>query len=198
MPRAMPAGTIAAEEVPPVPEIKRTRLRTKKDLIADSREAADALFRYAERLPDELWLAPADAAGWNVRDHIAHVAWWDRAAVAQMRDGTAQQEALGVSDVTWSRGIDAINEAIRARTIDVSPQDVRALWRASQDDLLALLESFSEKRYQAPAREAGFVDEGEVRLIDVLADLLGGHYREHLAYVRAIAGPEPVEFDVIP
>jgi len=181
-----------------MPDIKRTRLRTKQDLIADAQAAADALFRYAERLPDELWLEPADAAGWNVRDHIAHVAWWDRADVAQMRDGAAQQATLGVSDVTWSRGIDAINEAIRAKTIEASPEDVRALWRQSQAELLALLASFPEKQYQAPAREVGFVDEGEVRLIDVLADYLGGHYREHLGYVTAIAQQRLVDLNAVP
>lgn len=181
-----------------MPEIKRTRLRTKQDLIADARATATALFRYAELQPDEIWLEPTDAAGWNLRDHIAHVAWWDKADVAQMRDGASEQVVLGVSDAVWSKGVDAINEVIRARTIDASPDEVRALWQESQADLFALLASWPERQYQAPAREVGFVDEGEVRLIDVLTDLLGKHYREHLGYITAIARKGLVDLDAIP
>jgi uncharacterized protein (TIGR03083 family) len=179
-------------------EIKRTRLRTRQDLIADSREAATALARYVDLLPDEVWLEPTDAAGWTIRDHVAHVAWWDISDVARMRDGTAQRETLGVSEATWSKGIDAINEVIRAKTMDASPDEVRALWRDSQDALFALLESYPEKQYQAPAREVGFEDEGEVRLIDVLADFLGSHYREHLGYITAIASQRLVDLDAVP
>lgn len=181
-----------------MPEIKRTRLRTKQDLIADTRTSANALFRYAEKLPDEVWLEPTDAAGWTIRDHIAHVAWWDISDVARMRDGTAQPVTLAVSDVEWSKGIDAINEVIRARTIDASPAAVRTLWQESQSALLTLLASFPERQYQDPAREVGFTDEGEVRLIDVLTDLLGVHYREHLGYVTAIAEQRLVDLDAIP
>ncbi|MGC4105330.1 MAG: DinB family protein [Thermomicrobiales bacterium] len=179
-------------------EIKRTRLRTKQDLIADSREAANALFRYADLLPDEVWLEPTDAAGWNLRDHIAHVAWWDISDIARMRDGVPQRETLAISEVDWSKGIDTINEGIRTKTIAASPDDVRTLWRATQADLFTLLESYPEKQYQAPAREVGFEDEGEIRLIDVLADFLGSHYREHLGYITEIANQRLVDLDAIP
>ncbi|MGB3331082.1 MAG: DinB family protein [Thermomicrobiales bacterium] len=179
-------------------ENKRTRLRTRQDLIADTREAATAFFRYAERQPDEIWLEPTDAAGWNLRDHVAHVAWWDISDIARMRDGASQPRTLGISDATWSKGIDPINEAIRAKTVDASPDAVRTLWRDTQAELFALLESWPEKRYQAPAREVGFEDEGETRLIDVLGDLLGEHYREHLGYITAIASQRLIDLDAVP
>ncbi|MGC4192864.1 MAG: DinB family protein [Thermomicrobiales bacterium] len=181
-----------------MPNIKRTRLRTKQDLIADSRASSTALARYVDLLPDEVWLEPTDAAGWNIRDHVAHVAWWDRADIARMRDHAIQREFLGIDEVTWSKGIDAINEAIRARTLDASPDEVRQVWRKSQDELVALLESLSEQQYRAPARELGFEDEGETRLIDTLADYLGSHYREHLGYIQAIAAQRLVDLDAIP
>lgn len=190
-------GPLTSKEHP-MPEIKRTRLRTKQDLIADTRDAANALARYVDLLPDEVWLEPADAAGWTIRDHVAHVAWWDISDVARMRDGIAQPETLGISEATWSKGIDAINERIRAKTDNASPDEVRALWRQSQDDLFALLESYPEKQYQAPAREVGFEDEGETRLIDVLPDLLGSHYRQHLGYITAIASQRLVDLDAVP
>jgi len=179
-------------------EIRRTRLRTKHDLLADTREAATTLARYVDLLPDEVWLEPADPAGWTIRDHVAHVAWWDLADVARMRDGTPQRDTLGVPEATWTRGIDAINEVIRAKTLTAPPDEVRALWRQSQDAVFTLLEAYPEKQYQAPAREVGFEDEGETRLIDVLADFLGAHYREHLGYITAIAAQRLVDLDAVP
>lgn len=181
-----------------MPDIKRTRLRTKQDLIADTRESANALIRAADMLPDEVWMSPTDSAGWTIRDHVAHVVWWDVATIAQMRDGITQQAALDISDIVWSRGIDAINEIIRAKSSEATPDDVRASWKTTQDDLLSLLASWLERTYQAPAREKGFEDEGEVRLIDVLADYLGGHYREHLAYIEAIASQRLIDLDAVP
>ena len=181
-----------------MPDIKRTRLRTKQDLIADTRDAATALTRYTDLLPDELWLEPADPAGWTIRDHLAHVAWWDLADVARMRDGTPQPHTLGVPEATWTRGIDAINEVIRAKTQDASPDEVRTLWRQSQHAVFALLEAYPEKQYQAPARKVGFTDEGETRLIDVLADVLGAHYREHLGYITTLAEQRLIDLDAVP
>ena len=180
-----------------MPEIKRTRLRTRQDLMGDTRESAATLLRTVSRFPDDVWLQPTDPAGWTIRDHVAHVIWWDIATIAQMRDGITQQAALGISDIDWSTGIDAINAIIRAKSIDATPDDVRTRWQQTQDELQELLASWPERTYQAPAREKGFVDEGDVRLIDVLTDYLGGHYREHLAYITAIADQRLIDLDSV-
>lgn len=53
----------------------------------------DALAAIVRGIPDEDWERPTPAAGWTVRDHIAHLAYFDSAARLSMVDPDAFRAA---------------------------------------------------------------------------------------------------------
>lgn len=56
------------------------------ELIADLRAETDELTALVRPLDETAWLTPTPAEGWSVRDQIAHLAWFDDAAVRAVTD----------------------------------------------------------------------------------------------------------------
>jgi TIGR03084 family protein len=56
------------------------------ELIADLRAETAELVALVRPLGEAAWLTPTPAEGWSVRDQIAHLAWFDDAAVRAVTD----------------------------------------------------------------------------------------------------------------
>jgi len=56
------------------------------ELIADLRAETAELTALVRPLDETAWLTPTPAEGWSVRDQIAHLAWFDDAAVRAVTD----------------------------------------------------------------------------------------------------------------
>jgi hypothetical protein len=173
----------------------RPSITTKQDLIAYTATAWDAFVACVDGLPDDRWTGPKDAAGWSVKDHVAHVTNWDRAVIEQLRNGMPMQATLGISDAAWSADSwDPMNDEIRRLAVDDSVQAVKAARDATWADLVALLGELGEDQLARPGAEAG-LGVGERPLsepvLQVLADYWGGHYGGHLACIKAIVEGDP-------
>jgi hypothetical protein len=59
---------------------------TKQELIIKMNEGLRDFLTFLDQYSDEQLLQPTDAAGWNARDHITHLAVW--------ADGVAASAAL--------------------------------------------------------------------------------------------------------
>lgn len=101
------------------------------DLVAES-EDLDA--RVA-RLDDAGWSTPTPAAGWDVRDTVNHLAYFDADALLAVTDpaafaGLVERVAAGATDYVEQRTVEG-----RA----FAPADVLARWRAGRSALVEAL-----------------------------------------------------------
>ena len=119
-----------------------------------------------------------DPAGWAVKDHLIHVALWERALLAAV-DGRPRHEALGIDAATdTSEDWDGINAQIFAATRH------RAL-----DDVLETLQSThgTTRSRLAVAAASGHPSPTDEKL---LADAGGyiEHYDQHRGWILELVG----------
>jgi hypothetical protein len=163
---------------------------TKDELLTFTIASWQGLIGDLDRLSAAQWSDPQDAAGWSVKDHVAHITQWDRAVIGKLRDSTTMQQTLGVSDTVWGPAdFDAINETVRQTTLHDSVATVIADRDATWQALLALLQGMSEEQLAAPVMASGLAVGNTVLTGSVLAELvqsLGVHYADHRQYIAAI------------
>lgn len=134
---------------------------------------------------------PTDAAGWTVKDHIAHLAAWERSIVF-LFDGRPRHEGLGVSeDLYLGRNIDVLNAAIRDRNAGLSRDEAREELASVHRELLARLDTRTYNDLLKPYShflpdEPGDDDGGPI--LDRVMGNTANHYAEHLPWMAAIVG----------
>jgi hypothetical protein len=175
--------------------VTATQITTRQELIDYTTTEWGTFVSSIDRLTDQQWLEPKDAVGWSVKDHVSHVTQWDVAVVELFRNAVPMQHVLGIPDAEWTLDdYGAMNERIRQRTIGDSIDTVKVDRDATWTALLATLETLSDDQLAAPPGEAGLNvgDESAPTLMQELVGYLGGHYAEHLSYIRIIAGETTV------
>jgi uncharacterized protein (TIGR03083 family) len=110
------------------PQVETTDPKNKTELLERMRTAREALERTLAGL-DEAALAEPGPEGWSVKDHLAHLAAWQRKVLGNM-DGRAGYEVLGVPEDIYQRGDWVeINEFVRAPDKDRPAAEVLAEFR---------------------------------------------------------------------
>ncbi len=168
----------------------RTAPANKAELLAHTEERWRAFVTYTDALSEAEWTQPTDAAGWSVKDHVAHVVLWVRTEIALLRHGTPMQKSLGISDAVWNArwnagDFDPINEEIRQQTIDDSPAAVRDERDRVFRKLVEVVSRFSDDDLARPANDFGLEEEGK-SLLAVLTEYHGDHFEEHRGYIEII------------
>lgn len=135
--------------------------------------------------PDDL-LTKTDAAGWNTRDHLAHLAAWLNSVIVMIRDGQPQWTGLGIPEDLFSfEDYDPANEAIRQLTVDWSVGDALSLLRERHETLRAIVAEMSDDDLLKPVDDfvAGAGDFAICFKIDGNGPY---HYREHRGWIETI------------
>ena len=122
----------------------------------------------------------AMAGDWSVKDHLAHVAAWERRLLAEMR-GDHAAERFGLDEVTSaSAETDDLNALLLARHQDDSPTTVRAEFRAAGEAVRAAFAQLTDANLTRPVRP-------DDPAVDTLVDLISWdtyrHYPEHTAAI---------------
>ena len=162
---------------------------TRADLLARVQDSRAELDSFIGGLSAEQLGAPGPAGGWSVKDHLYHLAVWERKALAQMR-GLSIPAALGIDPAVWDRDdIDEINAAIQAQSRDLPLPEALAFCQKAHHDLLIELDRYPESEYGKPgypaADDAQDPDGGTNRpMIAYIAGNTYEHYPEHLGYIR--------------
>ena len=167
--------------------------RTKSGLMDQLRASQAEMDRVLTSLTDAQMNDAKDHVGWSVKDHIVHLALWQRGVAAMLRK-EPRWAAMGVDRQTvTSICEDELNQIMRAQHADKSPAEAIALLRAAHDELLAAMESLStadlEKTYSHYQPDEPGEDSGR----PIAAWIIGngsGHYAEHLPWMLAIIAPK--------
>jgi uncharacterized protein (TIGR03084 family) len=95
------------------------------ELLADLRAECAALDLIAGALPPDAWATLTPADGWDIRDQIWHLAWYDGAAYR----ATAEPEAYAAE---WARvftDVDGYASHVVSQGRELAPEAVLAHWR---------------------------------------------------------------------
>jgi hypothetical protein len=128
-----------------------------------------------------------DAQGWAVKDHLVHMAAWERSVVVFLQ-GKPRYEGLGVDEQMYRAGDeDAINAAIQGRWKDVTPAEALAGFREVHGQLLSLLEPRSDDDLYRPNSDYQVEDPeqpDERPLIGMIYGNTAHHFREHQEWIE--------------
>ncbi len=155
-------------------------------LIEAAREDLDAILT---EYPEEELVRPGPE-GWSAKDHLAHVAAWERGVAALLR-GEDRAAAMGVPQDLWDAGDeDAINAVLQRRDAARPLAEVVAAYRAAHQELMAEIGRLSwddlHRGYatyragwnpdSAPGDPVGYTVAGNTF----------GHYPDHARWIREL------------
>ncbi len=131
-----------------------------------------------------------DQAGWSVKDHVVHLAAWEDSVDILFRGGF-RHEALGIEESFFAAGnIDEINEVIKVRLEGTTPEEALRSLEGTHERLMGHLSTLRDADLEAKARE--FFPQAPRNDERLLAALIwantGGHFAEHLAWMRDLVG----------
>jgi hypothetical protein len=162
---------------------------TKADLVHEIDDAWSTLTAALDGLTETQMTEVRDAAGWAVKDHLVHIAAWERSVVVFLQ-GKPRHTGLGI-DVHLYRtdDEDAINAAIQRQRQDGTAAAAVAELRAVHAELLHLLAPLhDDDLYQASSTyQPADTDELDERpIIGMIYSNTANHFREHQAWIAQL------------
>ena len=132
---------------------------------------------------------PGGADGWSIKDHLAHVATWEKSLLALL-EGRSRPAAVGVDAATYAAtDTDGLNAIIHERNKDRPLPDVLDDFRHTHERLLAVLAPLTDDDLHKPYSHYQPNDppHNPDPVVYWIAGNTYGHYEEHVAAVRALA-----------
>jgi len=157
-------------------------------------EVVDRIDQAWQELQAAIGAAPEDALtrpgedGWSVKDHLAHLAAWERSLLALLR-GEDRAAALGADPGSYRTvGIDALNAGIHQRAQTIPLADVLAEFRLGHERLLTTLDSLTDADLRRPyaAYQPHDPEAPSAPVVGWVAGNTYEHYREHVGTIRAL------------
>lgn len=164
--------------------------KSKADVLGAIDSAWTTLVSFFEPLTGAQMTVPTDAAGWNVKDHLVHLAVWLQ-AVPALVEGRSLAAALGVSEETYREGFDAVNAELHRQTQHIALDDVLRRLRDTHASTRDLLEKMDEQDFFKPFNH---FQPASTRTYPIVRWIIGDtaeHYLEHIPWMRAIIDSDP-------
>jgi hypothetical protein len=158
---------------------------TRESLLRQIEGGWNELEDYLATLTEEQLTRPQDAAGWTVKDHILHIALWEKAALALL-EGKSKRAALEVAPETWEAGDDAINAVIQQRTHDMPLDEALQTLQQTHARLMQKLGTMTEADLLLPYHHYQADSNDERPLLQWLPWDTVYHYRDHLPWMAAL------------
>jgi len=164
------------------------QLPTKTDLLAEIGRSYPALEALIAGLSKDQFVNIKDSQGWSVKDHVAHLAAWERSVVVFLQ-GRPRHEGLGVDQALFDGDdFDALNDVIARNHRGLSTNETIQLWKNTHQELMGLLDGLSNERLQGPS--SFFVANGDERpLIGMIHSNTAEHFDEHRKWIEALIPP---------
>jgi hypothetical protein len=160
----------------------------KVKFVKDLQETWSELQAGLTALTEQQMTNTYDDQGWNVKDHIAHLAAWEE-SVAMLFQGKPRHQTIGVAleDFT-GENIDAINASIRERWEPLTLTATMHTFQNIHHSLMSSVNGLSDEDLTQPV--AIFFPQtppGEERRVnEIIRANTSDHYREHLPWIKQI------------
>lgn len=165
--------------------------RANQELRARMDHGLTQLLAFLDDMSEQQMLQSTDAAGWNIRDHIVHLAVWadgiaallrreDRWAAMGLRMGNPEDDELDY---------DALNAQIAAQHRHMAPAEAREWLAAAHRRAVAAVAALSVAELSAAYDRfvTPFTGDGGHAIAEYIAGNTYDHYVEHLPWMAAIA-----------
>jgi len=166
------------------------RQATKKaELLDDIKGSWAELNGALDRLTEDQKTTIRDAQGWAVKDHLIHMAAWERSMVFFLK-GKPRHEGLGVDEQVYLRhDDDEINAAVYEGSKDLTLDEAVAQFRDVHEQLMRLVEPLTDADLQKPYSHY-LPDEpregDEPTALDMICGNTADHFREHLGWINEL------------
>lgn len=165
--------------------------RGREEIQARMGTGLGSLLEALDALSEAQLVGPVDAAGWNARDHIGHLASWAEGIAALVRREN-RWAAMGLS-MDEPEGdepdYDVMNAELREKCRALTPQETRrwlvAAHGAVVDAMAALTHSDLGQPYERFV--APFTGSWGEPISEYILGNTEDHYSEHLPWLLAIA-----------
>jgi hypothetical protein len=159
-----------------------------------------------DRISDEEMTRPVDSNGWNVRDHLTHLAVWADgiAALAQRQDRWAAMDLdmTNAARTSWIAALgdgrepdkepdyDLLNAEIVAKHRHLTPQQARTWLIDAHQAVAVAMSALPDEELGWPYDRfvAPFTGGRGEPISEYILGNTEDHYDEHTPWVRAIAG----------
>lgn len=125
-------------------------------ILADLRAEHDALDSLVAELDDATWESPTPAEGWNIRDQIGHLAFFDEQAALALSD----QDAFSATLVEIVKDVGAYMDRSVQKGRDIGNVGVLGWWRSARSGMLEASRNVDPKAripwYGPPMSPASF------------------------------------------
>jgi len=132
-------------------------------------------------------LARTGADSWAVKDHLVHIAAWERSLIALLQ-GTDRRQAMGVG--SESDDTDAINAAVWSLHREKTPEQALAYFRETHAVLMKVLRTMSDADLQLSYNHYqpnDPRDPGDDRpVVEWVAGNTYDHYAEHIGWINQL------------
>lgn len=159
---------------------------SKTEVLEFFDTAWDDLQRVIANADPGAMMTKTDAAGWNVRDHLAHLAVWANGVLGMLRDGRPQWEGLGIPRERFDLAdVDRMNEEIRQNTLDWPLDRTLARLEEVHRELMEAVRARTDDELQQPC--SSFVEGGQD--FEIIHKIDGNgpfHYDEHRPWIEEI------------
>jgi hypothetical protein len=161
----------------------------KNKLLADIEREWGTLKECLDRLSEAQMTEVRDPQGWSVKDHIVHMAYWER-GVCFLLQGKPRHLGMEI-DVNLFEGgdFDKINAVIQQAQKDMSLAEVQALFHYCHRQLLQSLLGMSDADLLKPFRRYHPDESGEGEgppLLSLIYGNTAGHFAEHREWIEAL------------
>ena len=155
--------------------------RTAAELIDRVQIDWAALEYVLSGLSEAQWTTPGPE-GWSVKDHLAHIADWERMLVAVL-GRRPEHEGFGLPP-PLPEDIDVLNDILYRRSRGLSIEEVQDVSRRAHAEVLAALHHLSDADLRTSVAGYGG-DPGDDRpLLDKIAANTYAHYAEHTGWIN--------------
>lgn len=165
---------------------------TKAELLSEIESSWSKLNMALDRLREVQLTSPKDAEGWAVKDHLTHMAAWERSVVFLLQ-GKPRHEGLGVDEALYLNDLngndDDINAVIQKQGAEMPPAEALAELRSVHNQLMSLLDGLSDEDLQKPYSHYLPNEPGEPDNNPVLYKIHGNttnHFNEHLGWIQSL------------
>jgi hypothetical protein len=162
---------------------------TKAQLLKETDQRWSELNAALDRLTDDQMTNIRDAEGWAVKDHLTHIAAWERSMV-YLFQGKSRHEGLGVDEKLFLQDDEAINAVIQRQNKDLTAAEARAQMTDVHNQLLALLEPMTDEDLMKPYSyyAPNATSEAESPVFFRVHGNAAGHFEEHLGWIKNLVG----------